>query len=330
MTKFHSGKIRVDTANMLEDSSVILHSDTLFSALINLANKVMPEQIEDVINWFSSDKLHISSIFYCLEKNEKYIYFLPKPIHFDTEQGGADRKSIKKIDFISKGIWEQKTAALDWFDENKCTVFDNEFVCLNSELYAIGIAEKLRKSIRMYDIITTPKVHVHKSIEDKNDRYYTQTNIHIADNEGIANVHLYFLLNDSLGKEVQGKLNTLLTLLPHEGIGGDRSAGSGIFEEKIESEFDFKNHELADKNIALSLSIPANDEEFKAFDMFKFTTRGGRQTANDGTLKRIRMIKEGAVLTDTVKGVIVDISNDTKDKNKAQYLRCGKCLTLKY
>ncbi len=324
-TKFHSGKIRVDTTNMLEDSSEILHSDTLFSAIVNLAAKVMPDEVENVIDWFRNDLIKISSIFYCLEKNGEYLYFLPKPIHFNIESAGYDRKSVKRIDFVSKGILEANTAVKDWFDENICTVIQDQFLCLNTELLALGVSGSVKKSIKIYDIVTTPKVHVHKNIEDKRDRYYTQTNIHLADNEGFANINLYFLIEEKIKNEDKIKWQTLLSLLPHEGIGGDRSAGCGIFEGIEEMPFELQSQQ--NKIISLSLSIPIDASEFEAFEYFQFTYRGGRQTHNDGILKRVRMINEGAILKNaTVNGSLADIS----DKGNSKYYRNGKCFVLKY
>lgn len=324
-TKFHSGKIRVDTTNMLEDSSEILHSDTLFSALVNLAAKVMPNQIEDFIRLFEENKLKISSIFYCLEKEDKYIYFLPKPLNFNILQSGKDRKSVKKVKYISKGIWEQKIDVTQWFDATKCTVIQNKFVCLNEELVDLGIEAKHRQLLRFFDEIATPKVHVHKKRSDKDNRYYSQANVHIADNEGVVNVHLFFLLQENLEEQEKKQFNTLLALLPFEGIGGDRSAGSGIFEGINQKAFSIKNQN--GKAISLSLSIPANDKEFSAYENYEFSLRGGRQTHADGILKRVRVVNEGAVLNADIHGNIVDISNDT---SKVTYLRNGKCLTLIY
>ena len=324
-SKFHSGKIRVDTTNMLEDTSEILHSDTLFSALVNLAAKVMPNQVEDLIAAFRAHEIKVSSIFYCLENKGKYIYFLPKPLNFNVVQSGADRKSVKKINFISKGVWEQKTEATHWFDESKCTVLQNKFVCLNEELLDLGIKQEQGKYIEIFHTSATPKVHVHKEISDKENRYYTQANIHIADNESIVQVHLYFLVNENLNAALKNRLNTLFALLPHEGVGGDRTSGSGIFEDTCEQPFSIRNQD--GKAVSLSLTVPADDAEFAAFESYEFCIRGGRQTHQDGTLKRVRMIAEGAVLNSAdVHGTIVDISSSSN----APYLRNGKCLTLIY
>lgn len=325
-TRFHSGKIRVDTTNMLEDTSEILHSDTLFSALVNLAAKVMPEKVEAIITWFQTNKIKISSIFYCIEKNNQYLYFLPKPLNFNITKAGIDRKSVKRIRYISKGIWEQKVKSEDWFNEAKCTVLQNEFVCLNEELDLLMVADNQRQFLEVYNSAATPKVHVHKDRADKENRYYSQANIQISDNGEVVNIHLYFLLQENLEENDKKWINTLLELLPYEGIGGDRTAGSGIFEGKEERVFCIENQ--TGKAISLSLSIPENDDEFKAYENYELLTRGGRQTHDDGVLKRVRMISEGAVLTDAmVNGTIVDISNDN---SKAKYLRNGKCLTLIY
>ena len=81
---FHFGQVAVDADTSLNDTSEFLHSDTLFSAIINLAARVYPSEVNTLLALFGHNdvlpKVRLSSGFYCLQKGESFLYFLPKPL----------------------------------------------------------------------------------------------------------------------------------------------------------------------------------------------------------------------------------------------------------
>ncbi len=346
---FHFGKIAIGENTGLDDTSTYIHSDTLFSAIINLADKIFDSTIADsLVANFESGLVNISSGFYCLENKGKYIYFLPKPTNYNTLSTPKNHKAIKKVQFISKKIWEENILPDKW-NSNDCIILQDKFVLHISELEKLvipsldkspkGIA-KAKASIRFYSINTFPKVKVHKRVSTES--LYYQTNLQIADNiikssspnasERIQ-VHFYCLLNTTTefeeGDNYQ-RLLTILEVLADEGIGGERNVGCGHLTavEVLDTPFEIMVNSVQQQYATLSLSSPnPTNNDLAKFTHYDIITRGGRRTREGGTLPlmRIKMIAEGAVCNDIVEGHIPSIA--TKGKTKP-YLRNGKAFCV--
>lgn len=321
-SSFHFGQVAVDADTSLNDTSAFLHSDTLFSALINLAARVYPDAIETILELFghntATPKVRLSSGFYCLQKGADEVYFLPRPLssQFKTR---TNHKDLKEIQFISKGLWEQGINADDWFDAAKCCIVQKKFAMTKAEYAAFNLTEKSE----IYKTISMPKVALHK--DTKKDSFYHQTNIQLGD-LGETQIHFYFLVERSseLTAEETQKINVLFNMLPHVGIGGERTTGCGLFEDVEERSF-ILNTDI-NCQVTVSLTNPKDLTEFKTFTQYQIVQRGGRQTGADGTLKKVLMITEGSVAKSPVNGRIVDIALLTKNP----YLRNGIGFTLPY
>lgn len=340
--QFHFGQIAIDVDTSLNDTAEHLHSDTLYSAIISTAARVLPEKaaadicsFEQFLQAFDSiggqaPAITLSSAFYCLEMDGKYIYFLPKALHFNLFSTNA-YKELKKIQYISAKIWQTGLQPDQWLNEKECVIIQGKFVCHRSEL-----AEEIDTSkLKIYDIQALPKVAVHKP--SSKDSLYYQTNIQIADNSNQSSEvksHFFCLIKHSIPEtDIRYKaLKIMLNLLIDEGIGGERSVGCGQLEGMEIKDFDF---ELASNEnqayCCLSLLSPFDESEHSALRHYELITRGGRRTGRkvndqkDEKLKRIKMIKEGAILDTPIMGAIRDIAPDSSQR---EYLRNGKCLAL--
>jgi CRISPR-associated protein Csm4 len=322
-SQFHFGRVAVDPVTSLNDTSECAHSDTIYSAIVNICSQVQPEKLPHFLGLSglnnSNPEFSISSSYFYLTIKESTIFFLPKPLDFNLYKT-TNHKFYKKIRFVSKEILAQKIHPEKWADKEICTIIQNEFIVLNSELVI-----PLPLNFKIYSRNISPKVAVHK--EDKKDSFYYQSNIQIASNDIEIEIGYYFLINfkSSIKQDDKTLVEYLIRLIPSFGLGGDRSSGCGSISNVIFSKFNTKTD--ADKFLALSLTNPASDEEFNSFSFYQIVPRGGRQTSQNSILKKVNMIAEGSIIKNSnVTGRIVDISS----VENIHYYRYGLCFILPY
>ena len=335
-SRFHFGKYAPDDDTALNDSDDIMHSDTLFAALVNTYQEVFGDA-QELINEFEAGPLSISSLLYCLQQNDQYTWLLPKPICFNLFESD-DYKEFRSIRFISKGVWENLQLPSSLTDTKLYHRFaGNQTVITGSEIkfpdeYKDEEKRKwLLDRIRLSRIITLPKVRVRDTPEERG--IYQLTVTEIADNTQLKiglTVHLYFLINDdNLPKEIIGKFFSVIDMLPYTGIGAERSTIGKI--EGVEVINDWKIElDNADTELmsAISLFSPVQNDLTK-MKYYKTIIRGGRRLGRKDDdknryLKSVRMISEGAILHKDCEGSLADVSPDA---DKA-YLRNGKPLGL--
>jgi CRISPR-associated protein Csm4 len=334
--QFHFGKIALDVDTSLNETDIIPHSDTLFSAIVSTAFKLYGNAgAEAFIDWFEKGELQISSASYCIEIGGTYFYFLPKPVCYDLI---AESKKLRKVEFIGTAVWEAGLAPEEW--EQECHFIQDRFVAQNLNDY---IAQR----IAFFNKISLPKVAVHKPGQE--DSLYFQTNIQIAGNKEIEiedekftpKSHFYFLVRHSNDKAF-AKLKTVLQVIADDGIGGERSVGCGRLDgvefippEKLK---DINRIAQTDSEYRVSLSmINPKPEEFAQLKAYKLVTRGGRRipfpkSSNEAEynrkskLKRVRMIGEGALIQGNVGGQVVDITPEGNHQNP--FKRSGLAFSL--
>lgn len=329
-SQFHFGTIALDENTSLDNTTEYLHSDTLFSAIINTIAKIYPQDTETWVKKFEQGSIQISSGYYCLELDEQWVYFLPKPVVCDL-MPTKDAKKTRKIVFVSKAIWEQGIEPEEWITE-KCVILQSKFVMLRSEL-----DEKLKELKKLYHVVSIPKVFAHHL--DQEDSLYYQTNVQMADLDPMTNldlsefgesykVHFYFWVKHQLEEDDRKRFQAVLRVMAEYGVGGERSVGCGQFEEVLFPTVEIKLNQEAQQNCLLSLGIPG-DKELEEFAYYKVLTRGGRATGRKISddklekLKRVKMIVEGAVVKSEVLGKIVDLS--PFEHEGVPYKRNGSC-----
>jgi len=339
--QFHFGKIALDENTSLDDTSHLLHSDTLASAFVETAFRALDDIVaQKVLSDFEKGTVRVSSLFWQLHlPGNRVVHFLPKPVSFETvdaqplknagskppaEIKQADRKDILRARFISKGVWEAGIEPKDWAE--KCIVLQREFVLTREE--AGGLSAKDAKKLKLYHTPSWPKVAVHKLTRE--DSLYFQTNVQVAKlaDYGLpqAGVHFYFLL-ESKDAAARDRICNLARIIADDGIGGERSVGCGELEgSDAPKPFQITPSEHR-KGLFCSASLisPANQAELNLCQAWKIITRGGRRTHSDGSLLRLKMLSEGAILSTKIMGATHVISGKTA---QYPYRRFGTALCL--
>lgn len=323
--RFHFGVTAPDNDSALSNTSECFHSDTLFSALVVTCNKVFPRKVSVLIDYLQSGAVKISSGNYCLDIFEhktfkKRLYFLPKPSHFGLlGRNHADRKTFKSVRYISKTIWEKGLHPKDW-DSNY--IIDKKFLVHPEDL----LVEEVKKMKGLYSKNTEPKIADHA--RKKEDNIYFQTDLLLKTSKlknRLYQPHFYFLID--YGEE-QGDIvklmNFLISIIPDEGLGGAISTGCGRIlttEEVKDWVINFQEVEKISPTHKVSLSLIAlcdkKPEELEDFLYGDPIVRGGRvigkgidKESNEEKLiklKRIRMIREGALIKEKVVGRIAEL-----------------------
>lgn len=338
--QFHFGKVALDSNMALANTSNYIHSDTLFSGLMNACAVLYPNQVQSFIDAFQRNIFKISSAYYCLEFNGTIHYFVPKPTLPPSSSSKANDcckttiattemtlKEVKKIAYVALSILENAILANDWGDKKVCLVSqDGKFL-----LYSGDISSN--NNIAFYRELSTTKVNAHTI--SKEDTLYYQTNIQIADNPPIDNikplVHFYFLVDikDDADATLKSIFEQCIVYLSKVGIGGERSTGAGQFDGVETKDFIY-NVSQSTHYFTMGLFNPSKDELDKTHS-YQVLTRGGRfvfnDTATDSDIrtKYVKMIQEGAVLSSLVEGRIVNV---TPDKSPTPYFRYGKPILL--
>ena len=333
--RFHFGKYAPDDDTALNDSDEFMRSDTLFAALVNICQDCFGEA-QQMVDAFASGQIKISSLFYCLEQNQKYIWLLPKPVSFNLTET-QDYKSFRSIKFISKKVWETIINPAQLTDSSlyKRLGKKGDTIVGSDEIkFAAGEKdETLFSSIEIYKTETLPKVRVRDTFKERG--IYQLTVTEIADNRQATEdllVHYYFLAETSgLAQNLEEQLLTTLNMLPYTGIGAERSTIGKI--EGIEIIEDWKlsmKDEDAIHEATLSLLSPVT-EDLNKMMYYKTILRGGRRIGRSETdekknqyLESVRMATEGAIVQKNISGQLADVS---PQKNKS-FLRNGMPLCL--
>ncbi|MHA1785672.1 MAG: type III-A CRISPR-associated RAMP protein Csm4 [Candidatus Helarchaeota archaeon] len=269
----------------LEDSSDILHSDTIFGALSNawfqLHDRVKVENF--LKNLESGDvNLKISTAF----PFQDDLYFLPQPCHFFSIFEETSDKELKKFDYLDLETFEKISngAHLDGSDIKKLKNLKDKF-------------KEIFKKIEF------PKNAI--------DRTSVQSNIYYLEAVRFnKKAGLYFFYETSLDV-YENWLKPALKFLQDEGFGGKRTWGLGLF--KFEED-ELEINQPSDPNYYMTLSLFYPNVEKKEEDIFqqgywKLKARGGwifsRNAIKEARRPNIRMIAEGSLFSKQPKGALV-------------------------
>lgn len=309
-SQFHLGETGLD------DSSDLLHSDTLFSALANVYALAL-SGADTFIDLVKKGKLSFSSGLYAMLKkdsNETPLLFLPKPTV--TYSKVEDRKRYKNIKYFSLGVWDEFRDSFDaetfasGLDFSAKSAVGNEFLCLDGELDPDPEAFR-HCSFRGFT--TSPKVKVHTTLPE--DRLYHETTVQFnsfaVDGQEYEGAYCVLFRHD-LTDEQYREFLAALRIMADEGIGGQRSSGKGQFREVHEVTIDILDEESASAYLGLSIVSPADGGEFDALERYVMFVRGGGSLGWRGDSekhrKQARFVKEGALLKENIAGQLVDVS----------------------
>ncbi len=253
----------------LEECSPILHSDTIFNAIINAYSFMhSKEETDKFVKKF--EKVRISSAF---PFSSTELYF-PKPkIKIDFE--GDLPKGWKNTEFISKGYFEK---------------------IINNEKLEEKDIEEIIKKKNIYKEYQTPKVYLDR--ETKKSDFFFIGSIKFEKDCG-----LWFTVDCENG--IYKDIISCLRLLQDEGIGGKRTWGQGLFTFE-EGSIELKSPQDGNCFLLLSLLYPDENERalFSEKSSWDFAVRGGY--SGNERKPRVRMIKEGSVFDNMPDGRIIN------------------------
>lgn len=310
-TRFHFGKalgaFTEESHNTQKMTSDYLHSDTLWSALVNAWALSCPDTVDDFIDYCNNGIFKISSAFYCFvpqlyeeQKNlNKAVFFLPKPTSLNLFKF-SEPKKMKKVKFISKGVWENGLMPGDWFNSDKCIISPNE--------EAIALKSEISELFNLFSTETAAKTSA-RDITRREDVFYFQTDLYLANN-----IQWYFFIENSLPDELQSDFQKAMQTLVNFGIGGERTTGCGSLTgyEEIDFDFNFVNNSFANVyRVSVSLTAP-NENELSENALYQIIKRGGRFIEKGKSLPMVQMLLEGAVFDNDVKGRIIKLYDHPK------------------
>lgn len=300
-SRFHFGEFARDQSTALFHTADYIHSDVMFAAFISALAQLRPEKTDTFRTHFQEGNIRFSSGFYAIEHKEQMILLLPKPAILNIYPTDNPKK-FKKIQFISKGVWEKGIAPDKWFSNDSPCISPNEkSIFLKEEVGNNAIFVLSQKQ----DI---QKVKV-RDAEDK-DSLYTQTDLVMQGNEDYA-VHWYFLAETKLIDEDKKLFSQAIELLVANGIGGERSTGCGNIKSIEYRDFEFQTNQPSNYQVALSLVFPQEkDMDFCKYYQTKF--RGGMCFSSEKRLPVATALLEGAVMNEKLKPDVLDFSQNEK------------------
>ena len=329
----------------LDHLSIHFHSDTLWSALVNIFSRAYPQPDTDAfIQATRAGQIALSSVFPCLERPDgNIVYLFPKPIGLGAAQPDQV-KTWKSIRWVSQGVIRHGKPDLD-LCLGKDTLLSTEEIPAGME--APYLALRKPRFIRFRDL---PKVQRHNQDREGNLYYQSQLQVrHDRVGREIWKPHFYFLveLGTDLSEGLRAKVMAAIRLLPDTGLGGERSTGLGLFEGVVEStwenfaedalnvvnaESDGSAMEPVDQvRMTLSAVSLRDQAEYNALLAYDSLVRGGgaiRRSEDPGWhRRRIRMVSEGSLFLGELKGCVKDISPDKRPVPFPIY-RYGGCLSL--
>jgi CRISPR-associated protein Csm4 len=262
-----------ETGIGLEKCSPIIHSDTIFNAIINAYSLMHTEnETNEFLSGFENVRFTSAFPFW----SNELLFPRPRIRVIAGEKVLSDRsKKIKKAEFVSKKFFEK---------------------IINGELFSEEEIEELVKEKRFYKEYPIPKVYLDR--ETKKSDFFIISTIKFEENCG-----LWFSIECENG--IYKDILSCLRLLQDEGFGGKRTLGYGLFEFEQDN-INLRLPNTPDLYVLLSLFYPKENE--KALfggksASWDFVLRGGyRQMERK---PRIRLIKEGSVFENLPNGKIL-------------------------
>lgn len=325
-TPVHFGEVGIG----MEESRDRARSDTLFSGWINAYARLFgKDAVERLLNetfLAESPQIAMSSTFLYHRNQDKYTYYLPKPLAFPQSQNSDNNplsddlvllKEYKKRKQLPLEIWKKWYRDRN-FEKNDLT------------------AEKLKSDIQLTKTDTLPKVALDRNTSASNFYHTGFSWFRYESDKDYAG--LYFLIRFEKENNVsENLLKAAFYLLGEEGIGGERSSGAGRFEVKYWGDLPQEWQELVNKpqdnqyHCLMSLwwqeSLPENWNHQARYELIE---RGGWVgspfSGRQAKRKKVRMFTEGSVFRHSPQGQLVDVT--PSDFKRHKIYRNGIALSL--
>ncbi len=271
----------------LEDAEIVLHADTIFSALCQEAVKDNEQTLARLVTYAQEGRLCISDAFPYIDK----MYYLPKPaLRIQTEKDSGDSKEKKKF----KKLKYIPVSQLSQYLQGKFSIDTmNNF---SSDLGKSYI--KTSVSIRGEEESTPYRVGAY---------YFNE------------NAGLYIILGYE-NEDVKRMVEDLLLGLSYEGLGGKRSSGLGRYElfphyGAFPEELQARINQPSEYQMTLSVSLPKEQELDKAIQnaQYKMIKRSGfvasSKYADEFRRKKdLYVFDSGSCFINAYEGDVYDVS----------------------
>jgi len=300
---FHIGERGVG----LEETSIMVHSDTLFGALCWAWRLLYGEKdLEELLSQFINNRppFLLSSTFPFIGKT----MILPKPLG----GLGADgfEKRVRRAQFVSHAIF-QNLAQGQSLEKYEIIHSDPGSIIVTPEEVS-GIQDQIGTAFP-WTVSEAPRVTLDRDT-NRSDIYYA------GDVRFMRTCGLYTLI-DFLDNSYRNKLEGALRLLGDEGLGGERSSGRGFFS--VEQGSLFLGSDKGEKSVLLSLYRPRREETSILPDSSYglLTRRGWIAGKSDKRKKSVRMLVEGSVIPSRsgILGSIIDVGTKDRKDTKGIY-----------
>ena len=307
---FKSGLHIGEREEFYESSEKVIHSDAIFSAFVNGYNLLYGKDKTDELirETLKNPPFIISSTFpFYNKEGENYYFFpLPKDQIPVLQEEKIDIKRLKKKEFVEKSIFEE--------------LIDGE------SINSLKILERLKINEEFYKEIIIPRVSLSRF---SNHPLSEGDYFHFGEIRFKKGAGLYFLVEFNQ-PEFENIFDTVMNLLQHEGIGGDRTIGKGLFKFEKE-EISLKVPEDGEWHVTLSLYYPKEDEVEDLREGFYelIERRGYIFSPYSKTIKRdiVRMFVPGSVFPSKKEGKIEKVGEIL---NQHSVYRYGLCFSLPY
>ena len=272
-------------AGQLEDSEIVIHGDTLFSALFQVALKHGNGDDKKLLDLVRTDKLKISDLFPYIDSNR---YFLPKPLVYvggdQEEVSSTVRKGYKNMKYIAEDVYSDYLQGNMPFERTK-------------DLKDLGHSDmRTVATLRMGE----------ETLPYRIGTYYF--------NKGNG---LYCIVQYD-EEETSYFLGDLLDELSFEGIGGKRSSGLGrfnLYQDALPEELEKMLEAKTDQNVTLSASLPTEEELEKVItdSRYQVLKRSGfvaSEHYSDTYMRKrdLYVFAAGSVFTCRYQGDVYDVS----------------------
>lgn len=328
---FHIGERGVG----LEETSLILHSDTLFSALC-LALRELGEDLDGFLSgynrWQGAKMVNGTNIPFRLSSAFPYagsVYFFPRPLlplqGLNEVKDPRLGKIVKKSAFVSRSLFENLIASRDLSAElvkgggkvNNNSQIRQDLLLQNGRVWVSDpertelekFVEPESGRVRLWAQETQPRVTVDRCTNAS--QVYAAGRVHFSPGAGL------FTLIEYQESKWRSKVEKALRMLGDAGIGGERSSGHGQFNLEIDEKFTLAEPDSPTNGFTtLALYWPTQSEVamgvLEGADYQLINRRGWMASPDAMNLRRksVRMLVEGSVLPQKPDGALVDVQPD--------------------
>ena len=277
-----------------ECAETFIRSDTLSAAMLSIWALLEPGGIAGRAK---TPPFRLSSAFPFVGD----ILFLPRPVDslavsLDPARL-RDNKKLKKIQWLSVGLWKAVAAGFKLDDAQAINV--------------LGTLATLKTEIVPYEKPWAVEERPRLAMDRATNSHAEELLFHFSRVWLHPMAGLYFLASFDNG-QAQANFEAALSLLSDEGIGADRSNGNGWFAFERFTSLGLKEANTG-KSMALSLVNPdPADCRHGWLDgaAYKLVSRGGWVGGTGLRKRRLRMFAEGSVFQGPLQGRVVDVTPD--------------------